>query len=129
MYLDPSEGKAGAFLETVYGAATSGALQVDPSTGETTLKFLNEVQSLAAKALGQVNQVSVKTPLGGGFANDIGAFNQGLAIGGPNPAQEVLARFTAEIELLKEAVAKSMESYRRTDSGNAATMARAGAGR
>jgi hypothetical protein len=126
MYLDPSFDKAGASLDTIYGAALSGALKVDPQTGDATLKFLDEVRNLTAKMLGQTNNVAIRTPLGGGFAEEIGAFNQQLAAGGSNSARELLLRFSEELEALKTAVAESMKSYVATESANARTMARAG---
>lgn len=131
MYLDPSEGKAGSALSTLsglYGAAASGALTVDPSTGETTLKFLNQVQDMVDRMLRLSDEVGVKTPLGGGFGVDVGAFNQRLALGGPNSAKDVLITFRNELDELKDAVLKSMESYRNTDAGNARRVVRAGGG-
>jgi hypothetical protein len=126
MYLDPSSNKAGAFLDTIYGAALSGALKVDPQTGGSTLKFLTEVQNMTAKMLRQTDNVSVRTPLGGGFAEEIGTFNQQLAAGGSNSARELLLKFSEELEQLKRAVAESMKSYAATDSANAGTLAGAG---
>src|SRR5919197_5074864 len=70
MYLDPSGNKAGASLDTIYGAATSGALQVDPQTGEATLKFLDDIQSLVDKMSVDLSKVSVSTPLGGGRSEE-----------------------------------------------------------
>jgi hypothetical protein len=126
MYLDPSSNRAGASLDTIYGAALSGALKVDPQTGDTTLKFLTEVQNMTAKMLRQTNNAAVRTPLGGGFAQEIGAFNQQLAAGGSNSARDLLLKFSAELEQLKTAVAESMKSYAATESANARTLARAG---
>lgn len=119
MYLDPSGNKAGAFLDTIYGAATSGALQVDPHTGEATLKFLSEVEELTAKMSRQLDRVGVASPLGGGFGEEVGEFNQQLATTGSNSAQEQLARFTEELGRLKEAVTLSMQSYQAMDNANA----------
>jgi hypothetical protein len=126
MYLDPSGNKAGASLDTIYGAATSGALKVDPHTGDATLKFLGEVQEMTSKMLSQVNEVGVRTPLGGGFGDEIGAFNQRLANGGSSSARDVLTKFSEELERLKTAVSESMKSYLATDSANARSLARAG---
>ena len=126
MYLDPSGNKAGASLDTIYGAATSGALKVDPQTGDATLRFLGEVQELTSKMLGQANEVGVRTPLGGGFGDEIGAFNERLATGGSSSAREVLTRFSEELELLKTAVTESMKSYTATESANARSLAKAG---
>lgn len=129
MYLDPSEGRAGRTLDSLYGAATSGALQVDPRTGETTLKFLNQVQDLTNDLARRARSIGVQTPLGGGFGAEIGSFNQRLANGGSDSAQEVLEQFGRDLERLKQAVAKSMESYRNAESGNARSIANAGAAR
>lgn len=128
MYLDPSEGKAGQVLDTVYGAATSGALKVDPQTGETTLRFLNQVQDLVDRMQRAASAVAVDTPLGGGFGTEVGRFNGQLATGSA-AAKDMLTRFNGQLELLKDAVAKSMESYRSTDTGNARTITAAGGSR
>jgi len=129
MYLDPSEGKAGAFLDTVYGAATSGSLQVDPQTGNATLKFLSEIEALTDKLGQSLRDVSVPTPLGGGFGEEIGAFNRQLAAGGPNSAVDLLAKFSEELRLLKETVAMSIRSYQAMDAANASTLSGSGGGR
>lgn len=129
MYLDPSEGRAGATLDTVsglLGAATSGALKVDPTTGETTLRFLNQVQDMVDTMVRRGGEVGVRTPLGGGFAGEIGTFNQRLASGGPNSANENLDAFRRELEQLKQAVLQSMESYLITEQNNARTIRSAG---
>jgi hypothetical protein len=128
MYLDPSGNKAGASLDTIYGAATSGALQVDPQTGDATLKFLSEISDLTAKMSRQLGRVDVPTPLGGGFGEEVGTFNQRLASTGPDSARELLAKFTEELRMLKEAVKLSMQSYREMDSANAQALTRSGQG-
>jgi hypothetical protein len=126
VYLDPSEGRAGTVLDTLYGAATSGALKVDPHTGETTLRFLNQVQDLAEALARKTREAGIHTPLGGGFGREVGAFNQRLATGEPGSADDMLARFRADLERLKDAVARSIESYRSAEAGNARTIADAG---
>lgn len=129
MYLDPSAGRIGASLDTVYGAATSGALKVDPDTGEATLRFLNHVQDLTERMQRDFWDVSVKTPLGGGFGEVIGNFNERLATGETNSAQDVLNKFRAELQRLKEAVSMSMRSYAAMDADNTRSVATAGSGR
>jgi hypothetical protein len=128
MYLDPSEGRIGAFLDTVYGAATSGALKVDPKTGEATLKFLNDIQDLVDAMGKQGYAIATPTPLGGGFGVQIGEFNQRLAAGDAGGAQAVMSKFRDELEMLKNAVVMSMRAYTETDSGNARVVATAGSG-
>lgn len=119
MYLDESEGRVGSALETIYGAATSGSLRVDPHTGETTLRFLGDIQELTEKMRRAGHGAAVRTPLGGGFGEEVGAFNQRLAA---DSSQDILARFGQELEQLKEAVTMSMASYRRADGGGAAAI-------
>ena len=128
MYEDPSEGQAGSALDTIYGAATSGALAVDPGTGEATLKFLSQIQDMADRAQRTCATLATSTPLGGGFGVEVAEFNQRLGAGGPSSAQEVLASFGKELERLKEAVIKCMAAYRGMDADNARTLARAGGG-
>jgi hypothetical protein len=125
VYLDPSEGEAGKVLDILYGAATSGALKVDPQTGETTLKFLNQVQELVERMQGDLRRVDTRTPLGGGFAERIGSFNQELATGGDNSVHDQLTRFHHELDLLKQAVVQSMRSYLGTETASAHLMTQA----
>jgi hypothetical protein len=129
VYLDPSAGKAGNCLETIYGAAASGTLKVDPQSGETTLKFLDDVRELTERMRRSGANVAVRTPLGGGFGEEVGAFNERLAAGGTHSFQDVLATFTRELEMLKEAVTRSMEAYRNADARGAAAVTSAGQGR
>jgi hypothetical protein len=126
VYLDPSAGKAGSCLETIYGAASSGTLQVDPQTGETTLKFLDDVRELTERMRRSGVSLAVRTPLGGGFGEEVGEFNERLAAGGAHSFQDVLATFSRELEMLKEAVARSIEAYKNADAAGAATIAAAG---
>jgi hypothetical protein len=128
MYLDPSAGKIGAALESVFGAATSGALKVDPTTGEATLKFLNDVQELTDKMRRLAKEAGIPTPLGGGFGEKIGNFNQKLSTGSENCAQDILAKFSQELESMKEAVSMSIRNYLEMDGDNARIVTRAGAG-
>ena len=129
MYVDPSEGRAGSALDAIYGAATSGALKVDPHTGETTLRFLSQVQELAEQMARRAQDAAVPTPLGGGFGEEIGAHNLRLATGGSDGAVETLTRFVRDLDRLKDAVTRSMASYAATDEGNARRISNAGAGR
>jgi hypothetical protein len=132
MYLDPSGNKAGASLslDTIYGAATSGALKVDPQTGDATLKFLSDIQDLVDKMQADVGKIATRTPLGGGFGEEVGRFNQRLATGDSNSAQEVLTKFAEELTRLREAVTMSMASYRSMDNVGAHTLSgAAGSGR
>ncbi len=130
MYVDPSAGKAGSALESVfYGVVASGSLKVDPHTGEATLKFLAQVQDVVDTMRRRTGDVGTRTPLGGGFGEQVGAFNQGLADGAPGSAQDVLETFSRELDLLKDTVRRSMESYVATDGANARTITGAGAGR
>lgn len=126
MYLDPSEGKAGASLETIYGAALSGALKVDPHTGEATLKFLNDIRDLVDQLSRTAGRVTVATPLGGGFGQEIGEFNQRLAAGGANSVREQLTTFRRELDRLTEAVTLSMRSYRTMDAAGAQALSGTG---
>jgi hypothetical protein len=126
VYVDPSAGKAGSALESVfYGVVASGSLKVDPHTGEATLKFLSQVQDVVDTMRRRTGDVGIRTPLGGGFGEQVGAFNQGLAGG----AEDVLEAFSRELDLLKDTVRRSMESYVATDGANARTITGAGAGR
>jgi hypothetical protein len=129
LYLDPSAGKIGASLETVFGAATSGALKVDPSTGEATMRFLNDIEEMVGTMGRQVATASTRTPLGGGFGEKVGEFNQRLAAGDADSAQELLSRFAEELKLLKNAVLLSMRNYVAMDAANSHTVAAAGSAR
>lgn len=116
----------GATVQSLVAAAGAGQISIAPDVGDAILKQLTSVQDSADKMGREVFQVARRAPLGGGYAEEISKFNEQLAVGGPNSAQEVLTKFSQEIEVLKQAVTASMANYGRTDTGNAGTIGSAG---
>ncbi|MFC5055538.1 DUF3558 family protein [Saccharothrix xinjiangensis] len=64
-----------AATKAVAAASEAQALSVDPHAVDSMLKKLTEMQDALAKVQRQSVQLSNKTPLGGGYAEEIGAVN------------------------------------------------------
>ncbi|SDH90703.1 hypothetical protein SAMN05192558_103371 [Actinokineospora alba] len=116
----------GATVQSLVAAAGAGQISIAPDVGDAIIKQLAAVQDSADVMSRDARRVALRAPLGGGYAEEISRFNEQLASGGGNSAQEVLTKFIKEIDALKQAVTASMANYGRTDSGNAGTIRSAG---
>jgi hypothetical protein len=107
-------------------AATSGRLRVDQATGDATIKALGDIQVGLVSVRARLQRAARPTRLGGGYGERLDRFNQEWAVDGEGSAMDVLEKFQKELEQLKVAVRKSMETYQRDDAGGAQHIARAG---
>lgn len=105
---------------------STGQFAITPEASEVITKQLTAVQDTVEKLMRGAEGLCWLPALGGGFAQEIGMFNERLAAGEPNSAQEVLTGFRREIETLKEDVASSVRNYQRDDSSGAGTIESAG---
>jgi hypothetical protein len=125
----PEVGGAGQDLGTVqslYVAADAGQIAVAPHTGEAVIRQLTKVQDEVAKMRRDVMQAAVDPKFGGGYAEQVSRFVQGVAAGQAGSAEEVLDKYWNELEQLKSAVAKSIGTYQATDAGSAHGITSAG---
>ncbi|MGQ0838299.1 hypothetical protein [Actinokineospora sp.] len=116
----------GTTVHNLLAAAAAGQLAIAPDTADAINKQLTAVQDSAELMVQRARRVSRRAPLGGGYAEEISSFNMQLAAGGTNSAEQVLTKFSKDIEVLKQAVAASMANYTDTDTGNAGNIRSAG---
>lgn len=107
-------GKAGYGLNDIIEAANSGALRVDEAVGAATIQAIDTVRA-ELDSLRRLTMMGSRTRLGGGYAELIDRFNVGWTVEGAGSAVEVMTKFGDQLELLREAVARSMETYRSSD--------------
>jgi hypothetical protein len=120
-------GGIGSSLSDLEAAANSGALRVDPDTGDATIRALTEVEhSVELYWRRLANTMASGTRLGGGYAQQIDQFNHEWTASGPDSAMQIMSKYVAELRRLKEAVRKSMATYQHTDAENAQRVTDAG---
>lgn len=119
-------GQDSGTVQSIYEAADRGHLAVDPQTGEDVINQLTNVQEEVAQMRRNVLYAAADPRFGGGYAEHVGRFVQGVAAGRAGSAEEVLAKFSEELVLLRSAVEKSIGTYRATDAGAARGIANAG---
>jgi hypothetical protein len=116
----------GGLLETIgdiFAAAEAGDFAVSQDTGDRIMKQLTEVQDRVAEMRNSGTMVAGRTRLGGGFAEQMSTFNQRVNEDG---GQNVLVKFAEELELLKNAISKSIASYQTSDTDGRQNINRAG---
>ncbi|HEX6341858.1 hypothetical protein [Umezawaea sp.] len=102
------------------GAATEAqALSVDPHVVDAMLKKLTEMQDELAKIRQRASILTTATPLGGGYAEAVGAVNKQV---GTQAAGEVIPDLVKAIDDLKAELKKSRSSYQNVDGGQSSTF-------
>lgn len=143
MYIDPNAeapskenpasttvGSIGSALSDIEAAANSGALRVDPATGDATIRALAEIEDSIEVYRRRLHRTGTSgSRLGGGYAEEIDRFNNEWTDGGPNSAMDVMTRYVSELRRLKEAVRKSMVTYENSDARGAKLVTDAGEAR
>lgn len=110
-----------AAARSVEAAAEAGALQHDPEAVDTAIKKLDDFAAVLEKIARNSAYLATKTPLGGGYADQIGKFNEGI---GEAARSEVIPGLIKAISELKVQLDKSRKSYRNVDEGTSGTMNR-----
>ncbi|SDD18076.1 hypothetical protein [Actinokineospora iranica] len=110
-----SDGGGFAALGGLSAAAGAGEFTIAPETANAIIDQLRIVQDSAIRMGRDFSQFTWEAPLGGGYAQQVSAFDRQLA----DSAQEKLTTFSAEIDTIIQAVAASMAHYRSADEGNA----------
>jgi hypothetical protein len=126
------EGDGGGWIGNVVNtigdmmaAAEAGQFAVSPDTGAAIIKQLGDVQAQVSEMRVGTHDVSVNARLGGGYAEQVATFN--VRVGDEGPGQ-LLGKFSDELEQLKNAVARSIQNYRGSDSGSEQNINAAGNG-
>lgn len=122
-------GVAGSSLDAIIHAADNGTLRVDPATGDATLAALTAVEEEISRYRRQGTRYGMGgTRLGGGYAEQIDRFNGEWTSSGAGSAFEVMDQYVEQLGRLREAVRKSMATYRATDEASEQGITRAGTG-
>ncbi|WP_447006570.1 hypothetical protein ACRAKI_08875 [Saccharothrix isguenensis] len=108
-----------AATKALSAANEAQALSVDPQAVDTMLKKLTEMQDTLDKIQRHAFQLSNKTPLGGGYAEDIGIVNGQL---GEQVIGEIIPEMVTAIDGLKAQIEKSRASYQNVDEAKAQTL-------
>ncbi|MDU0293596.1 hypothetical protein [Saccharothrix longispora] len=108
-----------AATRALSAASEAKALSVDPQAVDSMLRKLTEMQDALEKILRQAAQLTTDTPLGQGYAEEIGKVNSEL---GHQAVSEVIPDMVRAIEDLKVQIEKSRASYQNVDEAKAQTL-------
>ncbi|MFD1149712.1 hypothetical protein [Saccharothrix hoggarensis] len=108
-----------AAAKALAAANEAKALAVDPQAVDTMLKKLTDMQDVLDGIQADAEMLASQTPLGGGYAEDIGKVNAQL---GHQVINEVIPEMVKAIADLKDQVDKSRASYRNVDEAKSETF-------
>ncbi|XVV05812.1 hypothetical protein ACQPW3_10650 [Actinosynnema sp. CA-248983] len=107
-----------AATKALAAANEAHALAVDPHAVDTMIKKLTDMQDELANLQRRSNKLATRTPLGGGYAEEVGSVNGQL---GHQVVGEIIPEMVNAIDALKEQVEKSRASYRNVEEANTGT--------
>jgi hypothetical protein len=110
-----------AAAKSVEAAAEAGALQHDPEAVDTAIKKLSDFEAVLGKIQRRADRLATKTPLGGGYADQIGKLNEGI---GEAVRSDVIPNLINAVGELKAQLDRSRKSYRNVEEGTSGTMNR-----
>ncbi|MGW6449583.1 hypothetical protein [Lentzea sp. NPDC055074] len=110
-----------AAARSVGAAAEAGAFQHDPAAVDTAIKKLDDFANVLEKIARNAAHLVTKTPLGGGYAEQIGKLNEEI---GEAARSEFIPDLIKAINELKTQLDKSRQSYRNVDESTSDTMNR-----
>ncbi|HEV2779169.1 MAG TPA: hypothetical protein VGX25_07160 [Actinophytocola sp.] len=119
-------GQIGDTVQNLIAAAGAGQFAVAPDIGDAIIKNLTDVQQQAVAIRQRAQRAATHPQLGGGYAELVSRYVQGIAEGQAGSAEEVMVAFGQQVQQLKDAVATSMESYSATDASSAGNLTNAG---
>ncbi|AHH93835.1 hypothetical protein [Kutzneria albida] len=102
-------------MEGVAAAATAGSFAVDGNTAELINSKLSDIQNAVSAARATMANMQAATPLGQGYAQQIGNRNTQIAVGGSGSAEETLAKFEQSLDELKRTIQTSVNNYHGAD--------------
>ncbi|MCP2163463.1 hypothetical protein [Goodfellowiella coeruleoviolacea] len=102
-------------ITAVAAAARAGQFAVSPDKAEAMTKELNNTLDTIDQMRSQVEVISRETPLGRGYAEQIGSTNASVG----QTAADVLVEFAQRVATLRDSVRQSVANYRRVDDENA----------
>ena len=124
----PASGFAGigttiaGMAKSLQASTAAGQFALSEDTVTEIINQLTKVQDEARTIRATVFRAALPTPLGDGYAKQVGAFNEQLASGGENSADDLLSKFVDQLDELKNAVSQSIGNYLGTDQESAGGM-------
>ncbi|MCX2954956.1 hypothetical protein [Lentzea sp. NEAU-D7] len=110
-----------AAAQSVEAATEAGAFQHDPDAVDSAIKKLDDFANVLEKIGRNAAHLATKTPLGGGYAAQIGKLNEEV---GEVARSEVIPDLIRAIGELKAQLDRSRKSYRNVDESTSDTMNR-----
>ncbi len=108
-----------AAVKSAAAASEAGALQHDPEAVDTAIKKLENFQATLQKIRHRSSLLATKTPLGGGYAAEVGQVNGEI---GQVAQTSVIPDLVKAIDALKVELDKSRKSYRNVEESTSGTM-------
>jgi hypothetical protein len=108
-----------AATKALAAASQAQALSVDPHVVDSMLKKLTDMQDALDGIALRAERLTMRTPLGGGYAEEIGTVNAQL---GKQVTTEIIPDMVKAIEDLKVQIEKSRASYQNIDEAKSQTF-------
>ncbi|MFC6094620.1 hypothetical protein [Saccharothrix lopnurensis] len=108
-----------AATKAVAAANEAQALSVDPHAVDSMLRKLTEMQDALDAIPGRSRRLSLRTPLGGGYAEEIGSVNAEI---GNQATAEIIPEMVKAISDLKTQIEKSRDSYQNVEEAKSQTF-------
>jgi hypothetical protein len=93
----------------------AGAFVVAPELAANAFQQISQLQDVVGEMVREARVLGRTVPLGGGYAEEIGAFMAQYGISGPGSAADSLTRFGQELQKLKDNLDTALKRYRDTD--------------
>lgn len=93
----------------------AGAFAVSPELAANAYTEISRLQDVVGEMVREARVLGRTVPLGGGYAQEVGAFMAQYGITGPGSAADSLTRFGQELQKLKDNIQKALARYRATD--------------
>ncbi|MFD0202227.1 MULTISPECIES: hypothetical protein [Saccharothrix] len=108
-----------AATKALAAASQAQALSVDPHAVDSMLKKLTDMQDALDQIQQEADLLTTQTPLGGGYAEEIGNVNAEV---GQQVVNDVIPEMVKAIEDLKVQVEKSRASYQNVEEAESQTF-------
>ncbi|GLZ30193.1 hypothetical protein Lesp02_23830 [Lentzea sp. NBRC 105346] len=108
-----------AATKSIAAANEAGALATDPHAIDSAIKKLDEFQGVLEKIQRRSHVLAVKTPLGGGYADQVAGVNQEV---GQLARTQVVPDLNKAIDALKAEIEKSRKSYHNVEAAHSDTF-------
>ncbi|TWP53434.1 hypothetical protein FKR81_05615 [Lentzea tibetensis] len=108
-----------AAVKSIAAANEAGALAADPHAIDSAIKKLDDFQVVLQKIATRARVLGTKTPLGGGYAEQVSKVNEEVGLLAQNA---VIPDLVKAIEALKVEIEKSRKSYQAVEEGQSTTF-------